>query len=83
MKSRTTTTPPDFDAMYNAVLGQMGGPVELETPQLGRVAFPRPSEMVVALNYLKMAQNAAAGNAPTGVIVIGHDRGLWPPEGCC
>jgi hypothetical protein len=80
---KAKTTPPDFDTLYNNLLAQMGGPVAVETPQLGRVEFPRPSEMYAALNYIRMAQNAASGNAPTGVIVIGHDRGLWPPEGCC
>jgi hypothetical protein len=83
MRSRTRTTPPDLDAIYNQVLGALGGPVSVETPQLGRVEYPRPSEMYAALNYLRMAQNAASGNAATGVITIGHDRGLWPCGGCC
>jgi hypothetical protein len=83
MKSKTTTTPPDFDTLYNNVLALIGGPIEVDTPQLGRVAFPRPAELYAALNYLRMAQAAASGNAPTGVIVIQHDRGLWPCRGCC
>jgi hypothetical protein len=84
MKSRTTTTPPDFDTLYNNLLAQMGGPVEVDTPQLGRVAFPRPAELYQALNYLRMAQAASSGTAVTGVITIGHDRGLWPcKEGSC
>jgi hypothetical protein len=74
---------PDLAALYQQVLTQMGGPVEIETPQLGRVAFPRPAELYQALNYLRMAQAAASGTAVTGVFVVGHDRGLWPCKGCC
>jgi hypothetical protein len=81
MKSKTTTTPPDYDALYNNLAAQLGGPTEIETPQLGRVGFPRPSEVYAAMNYLRMAQAAASGTATTGVIVIGHDRGLSPTEG--
>jgi hypothetical protein len=83
MKSKTTSPPPDFDTLYNNVLGLIGGPVEVDTPQLGRVAFPRPAELYQALNFLHLAQSAANGIATTGVIVIGHDRGLWPCKGCC
>jgi hypothetical protein len=77
-----SSTPPDFSALYNGVLAQIGGPVEVETPQLGRVQFPRPAELYQALNYLRMAANAAAGTPTTGVFVIGYDRGLWPQGGC-
>jgi hypothetical protein len=90
MRARTTSTPlpglpvkSDFDTLYGNLLAQMAGPIEIETPQLGRVAYPRPSEMYAALNYLRMAQNAANGIAATGVITIGHSRGLWPCKGCC
>jgi hypothetical protein len=80
MKPKNGSTPPDYNALLNNLLAQLGGPVSVDTPQLGRVEFPRPSETYAALNYLRMAQNAAAGNAPTGVFVIGHDRGLCPEE---
>jgi len=80
MKSRTAPTPPDLDALYDRTLGLLGGPTEVETPQLGRVQFPRPNELWAALNYLKLA---AAGTAAVGVVVISHDRGLWPCKGCC
>jgi hypothetical protein len=82
MRARTTSTPPDLNALYQQVLAQMGGPIEVDTPQLGRVAFPRPAELYAALNYLRMAQNAANGIATTGVFVIQHDRGLWPCKEC-
>jgi hypothetical protein len=90
MKARTTSAPlpglpvkSDFDTLYGNLLAQLGGPVEIETPQLGRVQYPRPVELYQAMNYLRMAQNAANGIAATGVITIGHDRGLWPCKGCC
>jgi hypothetical protein len=73
----------DWTALYTRLVTQLAGPAEVETPALGRVAFSRPSEMYLALNYLRMAEAAASGTATTGVIVIGHDRGLWPPKGCC
>jgi hypothetical protein len=78
MPVRNGTTPPDLDALYQQALANLGGPVEVETPQLGRVTFPRPSELYAALNYIRMAQNAAAGIPATGVIVAGYDRGLDP-----
>jgi len=77
-----TASPPDFDTLYNNLLAQMGGPVEVETPQLGRVAFPRPSEVYQALNYLRMAASGAAGTSTAGVITVGYDRGLSPKGGC-
>lgn len=76
------TTPPDLDAIYQQVLGALGGPVEVETPQLGRVTFPRPAELYAALNYIRMAQNAAAGVPAAGVFTVGYDRGLGPTEEC-
>lgn len=76
------TNPPDLDALYQQVLGTLGGPVEVETPQLGRVAYPRPSELYQALNFIKLAQNQAAGVSGAGVIVIGYNRGLGPTRGC-
>jgi len=76
-------TPPDFDTLSQQLLTQLGsGVIECETPQLGRVGFARPAELYQALNYLRIAQAAAAGSPPTGVIVIGFDRGLWPQGGC-
>lgn len=75
-------TPPDLGAIYQQVLSSMGGPVEVETPQLGRVAYPRPSELYAALNYLTMLQNAAAGVPGAGVFVVGYNRGLGPTRGC-
>jgi hypothetical protein len=83
MQPKNGSAPPDFGAAINSLLAQLGGPVEVETPQLGRVAYPRPSELYAALNYLRLAQAAASGTATTGVITIGHDRGLWPCKGCC
>jgi hypothetical protein len=82
-RNLTPPQPPDFAALYNALLAQLGGPVEVETPQLGRVTWPRPAELYQAMNYLRMAQAATSGTATTGVIVVGHDRGLWPPQGGC
>ena len=82
MKPKNGSAPPDFNALAANILASMGGPVSVETPQLGRVEFPRPSELYAAINYLKMAANAAAGNSTTGVFVVGYDRGLWPHGGC-
>jgi hypothetical protein len=70
--------PPDYNAMLNNLLTQMGGPIEVDTPQLGRVQFPRPSEVYAAMNYIRMAQASAAGTATAGVFVACYDRGLWP-----
>jgi hypothetical protein len=81
MKSRTTAVPPDYNAMYNNLLAQMGGPIEVSTPQLGVVQFPRPSEVYAAMNYIRLAQAAASGTATAGVFVIQYDRGLWPQGG--
>jgi hypothetical protein len=80
MKTRDATAPPDWNAIYSKALAQMGGPVEIETPQLGRTQFPRPSELYAALNYLKLAAAEASGVATAGVFVVGHDRGLGPKE---
>jgi hypothetical protein len=77
-----TASPPDFNALYDKVLNLMGGPVEVDTPQLGRVAFPRPAELYQALNYISIAAAQAAGTATAGVITIEHDRGLWPMRRC-
>jgi hypothetical protein len=77
-----TASPPDFNALYNNVLALIGGPIEVDTPQLGRVAFPRPSELYAALNYLSIASQQAAGTPAAGVITIEHDRGLWPMRRC-
>ena len=82
MKPKNGIAPPDFNALALNILTQMGGPTSVETPQLGRVEFPRPSEMYAAANYLRMAANAAAGIPSTGVFVVGYDRGLWPHGGC-
>ena len=35
-----SSTPPDFNTLYNGLLAQMGGPIQIETPQLGRVEYP-------------------------------------------
>jgi hypothetical protein len=72
------TTPPDYTAIANKILNLIGGPVEIDTPQLGRVGFPRPAELYQALNYIRMAQAQAAGTATAGVFVAQYDRGLWP-----
>jgi hypothetical protein len=77
-----STAPPDFNALYNKVLNLIGGPVEVDTPQLGRCAFPRPAELYQALNYLSIAAAQAAGMATAGVITIEYDRGLWPIQRC-
>lgn len=61
------------------LLKQMG-PVAVETPQLGRVEFPRPSEMITAVNYLEMKEKEAAGTPAAGVITIGYNRGLGPSK---
>jgi hypothetical protein len=79
----TTPPPPDWTALYNSLAAQLAGPVEVETPQLGRVMFPRPSELYAALNYLRLAQAAMNGTATTGVFVVQYDSGLWPPKGGC
>jgi hypothetical protein len=73
---------PDWCAMYQALLKQIGGPVMVETPQLGRVEFARPSELYQALQMLRMEAARAAGTATAGVFVVGYDRGLWPTKGC-
>jgi hypothetical protein len=78
MPKPKTTTPPDLDALYSAALGQVGRPVEIETPQLGRVSWPRPAELYTALNLLRMEQARAAGVAMTGVITIKYSDGLGP-----
>jgi hypothetical protein len=75
------TSPPDYDALQDALLKQLGGPVEVETPQLGRVTFPRPAELYAAMNYLRMAQAQAAGLPTTGVFTVGYCRGLGPSRG--
>jgi hypothetical protein len=71
----------DLCALYSQLLTAMGGPVEVETPQLGRVMFPRPTEIYAAMNYLRMEALRASGASTAGVIVIGYDRGLGP-GGC-
>jgi len=83
MNSRTTSTPPDFSALIQQLITQLGGGVvETDTPQLGRVGFARPAELYAAMNYLSLAQAAANGVATAGVITIEHDRGLWPMRRC-
>jgi hypothetical protein len=72
------TTPPDYTAIANKILNLIGGPIEVDTPQLGRVAYPRPAELYAALNYINMAAQQAAGTATAGVFVAVYDRGLWP-----
>jgi hypothetical protein len=71
----------DFDQLYQQVLTHLGGPVEVETPQLGRATFPRPNELYAALNYLRLAEAQAYGAPAAGVITIGYDRGLGPGRG--
>src|SRR5262249_41921264 len=80
---RAKAVTPDWDAMYRQLVTQLAGPVEVETPQLGRVMFPRPSEAFLALNYLRLAQAELNGVRTAGTVVIGHDRGLWSRRGCC
>jgi hypothetical protein len=82
MKPKNGTAPPDYNALAQNILAAMGGPIQIETPQLGRVEFPRPAELYQALNYLRMAANAAAGIPTAGVFVVGYDRGLSPQGGC-
>jgi hypothetical protein len=76
--AQAKTTPPDYNALYDKLLAQLGGPVEVETPGLGRCAFPRPAEVYSAMNYVRMAQAQAAGLATAGVFVVGYRRGLEP-----
>ncbi len=75
--------PPDFNAIAQNLLTQMGGPVSVETPMLGKVENPRPNEMYAAVNYLRMAANAAAGIPTVGVFTVGYCRGLGPSRGGC
>jgi hypothetical protein len=72
------STPPDYNAIANQILSLIGGPIEVDTPQLGRVTYPRPAELYQALNYVNMAAAQAAGTATAGVVVAVYDRGLWP-----
>jgi len=75
------TTPPDYSAIANKIMNLIGGPLEVDTPQLGRVVYPRPAELYQALNYINLAAAQAAGTAAAGVITIAYDRGLWPITG--
>jgi hypothetical protein len=81
--AQRTSPPPDFDSLYNQLMAAVGAPLEIETSQLGRVMNRSAKDVYQMLEILRMEQARAAGAVPvTGVIVIGHDRGLWPAGGC-
>ena len=75
--------PPDLGAIYQSVLAGIGGPQEIDTPQLGRVTFRSTKDMYDALMLLRMEQARAAGVQTAGVFVAGYDRGLGPTRGGC
>jgi hypothetical protein len=82
MPKLKTTTPPDYDVIYAQLLTQLGSPTEIETPALGRVVFPRPSELRMALDLVRQEQARASGTAGAGVFVVGYNRGLGPQGEC-
>ena len=81
MSQNKTTTPPDWDALYNALLGGVSSEQEIDMPQLGRVTFRSAADLYQMLSILRQEQARASGAAP-GVFVVGHDRGLSPNGGC-
>jgi hypothetical protein len=77
-----TTTPPDWDAIADALSNQMGAPSEIENPQLGRVMYRPAKDLWAMLGIIGMMQAQASGVPTTGVFVVGYDRGLAPKGGC-
>ena len=74
----------DYSALIAQIVTQAAGPLEIETPNLGRVMFNRPQDALQAIYLLQMAQAQAAGASATGVFVAGYDRGLsCPSNGGC
>jgi hypothetical protein len=67
----------DVEALAAELMGQLAtGTLSVETPQLGRVEYLRPTEVYAALNILRQEAARAAGVQTAGVFVIGYDRGL-------
>ena len=88
-ESRRTRTapraaaPPDLDAIYAQLLAGIGGPLEVETPQLGRVTFRSTKDVYDAIMLLRMEQARAAGVQTAGVFVVTYNDGLGPSRGGC
>ena len=77
-----TTAPPDWDAIYATIAGSIGGPAEIETPQLGRVTNRSARDLYQLLAIVRQEAARAAGTPSTGIIVAVYDRGLDPTGGC-
>ena len=78
MPQKTT----DWDAITDALASQMGGPLEIENPQLGRVMYRPAKDLWAILGIARMMEAQASGVPTTGVFVVGYDRGLAPKGGC-
>jgi hypothetical protein len=69
--------------IYDGLIGTLGGPLEVETPQLGKVVNRPAADVRTALDLLRSeSARVTAGNATQPVIAL---RGLWPRsiEGGC
>src|SRR5215469_18488043 len=77
IKARTTTrvhnmangSSIDYNALIAQILTQAAGPQEIETPQLGRVAFHRPQDALAQVYLMQMMAAQSSGVATTGVFV--------------
>jgi hypothetical protein len=71
----------DVEALASRLVGQLAnGTLSIETPQLGRVEYLRPTEVYAALNILRQEAARASGVQMAGVFTIGYDRGLGCPK---
>ena len=83
-RTKDAAPPPvDLDAIYQKLLAGIGGPQEIDTPQLGRVTFRSTKDMYDALMLLRMEQARAAGIQTAGVFVVTYSDGLGPTRGGC
>jgi hypothetical protein len=73
-------TPPDYAAIIDQIAGQTNGVLAIETPNLGRVEFHNPKDMLASIYMLRMLQSEAAGVPSTGVIVVTYNDGLGCPN---
>ncbi len=82
-RTKDAAPPPDLGAVYQKLIDQIGNPIAVDTPQLGRVEFQSSAGIANALNLLRLEAARAAGIPTTGVIVVTYNRGLGPSRGGC
>ena len=75
-KQAVPITLDQLTAERDALIEQLGNPLEVDTPQLGRVMFRSAADISTGLGVINAQIAAASGQPVIGKFVVVSDRGL-------